>query len=83
MRQPPVHEHPGPFPISFAHRGGAGPARENSLPAFEAALRAGVKGLESDTWLTADGVVVLDHDGMADDRPIGTVKRYELPEYIP
>lgn len=78
-----MHEHRGPFPISFAHRGGAGPAHENSIPAFQAALRAGVRGLESDAWLTADGVAVLDHDGLIDGRAIGLVKRGDLPEHIP
>lgn len=83
MRQPPVHDHDGPFPISFAHRGGAGPAHENSIPAFQAALRAGVPGLESDTWLTSDGVAVLDHDGLIDGEPIGLIKRADLPEHVP
>jgi glycerophosphoryl diester phosphodiesterase len=78
-----VHPHRGPFPISFAHRGGAGPARENSIPAFQAALQAGARGLESDTWLTADGTPVLDHDGQVDGTAIGLVKRADLPEHIP
>jgi glycerophosphoryl diester phosphodiesterase len=51
-------------PIGFAHRGAPGRAvRENTLPAFRAALRAGVPGIESDVWLTADNVPVLLHDG--------------------
>ena len=50
-------------PIAFAHRGGRAHAPENTLEAFRLALRLGATGLESDVWLTADGVAVLDHDG--------------------
>ncbi|MGH2465796.1 MAG: glycerophosphodiester phosphodiesterase [Candidatus Limnocylindrales bacterium] len=49
-------------PISFAHRGASAYAPENTLPAFELALRQGATGLESDAWLAADGLVVLVHD---------------------
>ena len=51
-------------PIAFAHRGARAHARENTLEAFALALRLGATGLESDVWLTADGVPVLDHDGV-------------------
>jgi len=50
-------------PIAFAHRGARAHAPENTLEAFRLALRLGATGLESDVWLTADGVAVLDHDG--------------------
>jgi glycerophosphoryl diester phosphodiesterase len=50
-------------PIAFAHRGGRAHAPENSLQAFRLALRLGATGVESDVWLTADGVPVLTHDG--------------------
>jgi len=39
-------------------------APENTLGAFTLALRLGANGLESDAWTTADGHVVLDHDGV-------------------
>lgn len=70
-------------PIGFAHRGASADAPENTLPAFALALERGATGLESDAWLTADGVVVLDHDGEIDGRPIGTFRRAELPRHIP
>jgi glycerophosphoryl diester phosphodiesterase len=44
------------------HRGARGLAPENTLPAFERALRLGVHTLELDVGLTADGVVVIGHD---------------------
>jgi len=44
------------------HRGARGLAPENTLPAFAAALSAGVSTLELDTAITKDGVVVVSHD---------------------
>jgi glycerophosphoryl diester phosphodiesterase len=74
-------------PIMFAHRGASAHAPENTLEAFTLALRLGATGLESDVWVTADGVAVLDHDGVVGPRlrkrPIGQVQRSELPEHIP
>jgi glycerophosphoryl diester phosphodiesterase len=49
-------------PITFAHRGGRGEAPENTLGAFRRALERGARGLETDAWVSADGVVVLVHD---------------------
>ncbi|MGN6694823.1 MAG: glycerophosphodiester phosphodiesterase [Aquihabitans sp.] len=74
-------------PIGFAHRGARAHAPENTLEAFELALRLGASALESDVWLTADGVAVLDHDGVIGGRlrrrPISTVDRADLPAHIP
>jgi glycerophosphoryl diester phosphodiesterase len=75
-------------PIGFAHRGARAQARENTLEAFDLARRLGATGLESDVWLTADGVAVLDHDGLARRRwwrreQIKTLVRKALPAYIP
>lgn len=44
------------------HRGARGLAPENTLAAFERALRIGVDTLELDVNLTADGVPVVVHD---------------------
>jgi glycerophosphoryl diester phosphodiesterase len=69
----------------FAHRGGAhGP--DNTIDTFAAALARGARGLETDAWLTRDGVVVLDHDGRGGPRrkaPISGLSRRELPAHIP
>lgn len=45
----------------IGHRGAAGLAVENSMPAFEEALRLGV-AFELDVHLTSDGVPVVFHD---------------------
>jgi glycerophosphoryl diester phosphodiesterase len=45
-----------------AHRGGAGPAAESTLAAFEHALRTGVTTLELDVRLTEDGRPLVTHD---------------------
>src|SRR5262245_63960260 len=74
-------------PVGFAHRGARAHAPENTLEAFSLARRLGATGLESDVWLTADGVAVLDHDGLARvrhrRRKISDVNRTELPGYLP
>lgn len=48
----------------IAHRGFRGIAPENTLPAFEEAGKAGFWGAECDLYRTADGVWVIDHDGI-------------------
>jgi glycerophosphoryl diester phosphodiesterase len=74
-------------PIAFAHRGARAHAPENTLEAFHLARRLGATGLESDVWLTADGVAVLDHDGVVGGRirrtAIDRVERAALPASIP
>ncbi len=55
----------GPAALAFdlqGHRGARGLLPENTLAAFERALRIGVTTLEMDAAVTADGVVVLSHD---------------------
>ncbi len=74
-------------PIGFAHRGARAHAPENTLEAFALAVRLGATGLESDAWITADGVVVLDHDGVVGGRlrrrAIADTVRADLPDQIP
>lgn len=75
-------------PIAFGHRGARAHAPENTLAGFELALELGANGLESDVWVTADGVPVLDHDGVVKrslgrTRPIGELQRTALPAHIP
>jgi len=75
-------------PIAFAHRGAKAYAPENTLESFELALKLGANGLESDVWVTADGEVVLDHDGVVKQSfgrkaPISGFRRAQLPAHIP
>lgn len=74
-------------PVAFGHRGASAHAPENTLAAFGLALKLGANGIESDAWLTADGSVVLDHDGVVRRRlrnvPVSSVARSGLPGHIP
>jgi glycerophosphoryl diester phosphodiesterase len=63
---------PGPVPAEaaddlcvappVAHRGASAAAPENTIPAFRAALRSGVRQLDTDVRFTSSGVPVLMHD---------------------
>ena len=48
--------------LILAHRGYHATAPENTLEAFEAAIMAGVNGIETDVRMSRDGVPVLVHD---------------------
>ncbi len=78
LRQPPV---------GFAHRGARAHEQENTLPAFTRALTLGATGLETDAFVTADGVAVLDHDGITGPfwrrTPFGELDREKLPDHVP
>ncbi len=50
----------------FAHRGASGYAPENTLEAFELAIRQGADGVELDVHLTRDGELVVTHDERVD-----------------
>lgn len=51
-----------PRPWAIGHRGVRGSLPENTVAAFESALRAGLDGLEVDVQRTRDGHLVLTHD---------------------
>ncbi|HVW52555.1 MAG TPA: glycerophosphodiester phosphodiesterase [Trinickia sp.] len=51
-----------PYPRLVAHRGGGALAPENTLAAIDAGARLGLKMIEFDAKLSADGVVFLLHD---------------------
>lgn len=57
------------------------------MPAFRLALKLGATGLESDVWMTRDGVPVLDHDGVVGSRLrrrlVAEVDNGDLPSDIP
>lgn len=77
MRSFPFLDHPGPIP--FAHRGGASEAPENTLPAFEHAVKLGFRYLETDVHTTADGVLIAFHDDRLDRVTDRTGRIEELP----
>jgi glycerophosphoryl diester phosphodiesterase len=47
----------------YAHRGASAQVPENTIAAFDRALRDGATALETDVHLTSDGHVVISHDG--------------------
>ena len=49
-------------PLIIAHRGAASRYPENTIAAFEAAIRMGADGIECDVRLSADGAPVVIHD---------------------
>jgi glycerophosphoryl diester phosphodiesterase len=49
-------------PLIIAHRGGAHESTENTIAAFQRAVKVGADGIETDIRLTRDGVVVVYHD---------------------
>ncbi|BAL92117.1 putative glycerophosphoryl diester phosphodiesterase [Actinoplanes missouriensis 431] len=61
-----------------AHRGYAAAAPENTLPAFEAAVRAGATIVEFDVRVTADGVPVVIHDRTVDRTTTGRGRVWDL-----
>jgi len=52
-------------PILVAHRGDAANFLENTLPAFESACRLGIRHVELDVQITADGIPLVLHDANA------------------
>ena len=71
-----------PRPTIFAHRGSSAHAPENTLAAFELAIRQGADGIELDAKLTADHQVVVIHDSTVNRTTgaNGIVRRMNLAE---
>lgn len=59
-------------PLVLAHRGGGDEAPENTVEAFVHARSLGVRDIETDAHVTADGKVVLIHDDVVDRVTDGT-----------
>lgn len=65
-------------PLVIGHRGAAGLAPENTLPAFAAGLAYGADVLHLDVQRTRDGTVVALHDGTVDRTTNGSGKVSEM-----
>ncbi len=70
------------FPLVWAHRGASGYAPENTLEAFELAVKQHADGIELDVQLTRDGIPVIIHDETIDRTSNGSgwVKDFTLAE---
>ncbi len=68
-----------PQPVIFAHRGASAHAPENTLTAFELAIRQGADAIELDAKLCADGHVVVMHDATVDRTTDGSGQIGEMP----
>lgn len=66
----------------WAHRGASGYAPENTMSAFELAIKQNADGVELDVQLTKDGTLVVIHDEKIDrvTNGIGFVKDYTYDE---
>lgn len=53
-------------PLVWAHRGASGYAPENTLEAFELAVKFGADGVEFDVQYTKDGKIIVIHDETVD-----------------
>ena len=67
-----------PRPWLLGHRGVTKGAPENTLAAFEAALKAGLDGVETDVQRSRDGVLVIHHDPVLEGRLIAKTAFAEL-----
>lgn len=66
------------FPLIVAHRGASSTRPENTLPAFEEAIRLGAPVVELDVRLSRDGVAVVIHDPSVERTTDGTGAVHEL-----
>src|SRR3981081_3928726 len=68
--------------LVHGHRGARARMPENTIPAFEYAIQAGVDALEMDMAVTKDNVVVISHDpvfrGAICTGPAGSAVIHEL-----
>jgi glycerophosphoryl diester phosphodiesterase len=70
--------------LVIAHRGASARAPENTVTAFELAVRLGADGIELDVRRSADDELVIHHDAhLPDGRVIRTTPSAELPEHVP
>lgn len=69
--------------LVIAHRGYHAAVPENTLAAFEAAVRAGVNGIETDVRISRDGLPVLVHDRViASGQAVADLTRSEIEQAL-
>ena len=68
-------------PLLLGHRGSRSPGSipENTVPAFDLALRHGCDGFEFDIRLSSDRQALVCHDPRSKGMPVSTSKRAQLP----
>ena len=66
--------------LVLAHRGYHAELPENTLGAFDAAVRLGADGVETDVQVTRDGTPILFHDRLIQGREVATLTHAELAE---
>lgn len=66
------------MPYIVAHRGANQRAPQNTIPAFEEAIRNGADGVEFDVQMSKDGVLVICHNFTVDATSNGTGKVTDL-----
>jgi glycerophosphoryl diester phosphodiesterase len=64
--------------LNIAHRGAAGEAPENTLMAFETALKQNCDGIELDIQLSMDGEIMVCHDSTLDRTTNGSGRIIDL-----
>ncbi|KNZ78608.1 hypothetical protein J132_11049 [Termitomyces sp. J132] len=69
------------LPECWGHRGASARFPENTLASFEAAIRDGSEGIESDVHVSADNVVVMFHDPVLERTTNGKGQIKELNWY--
>lgn len=72
------------MPLLLGHRGSPREHRENTLAGFQAALDAGLDGIELDVRRLADGTLVVHHDAVLQDgRALTRLTRDSRPAWVP
>ena len=64
--------------LVLAHRGNHAENNENTLAAFESAVKLGVDGIETDVRISSDGHLVLIHDRIISGRELCTLTHKEI-----
>ena len=70
-------------PLLLGHRGASKYVPENTLPAFNLALKHGCDGFEFDVRYSSDGQTVLCHDPFLNGLEIGATSHSELCRSVP